>query len=153
MLRVSARALSVFCPHCQKRLSLESFTIVGAHPGKLLMTCGDILVAQTARLHLDIYAGSVVIHGKVRGTVHGSESVEVGPTGRVSGDIRAPRIIVHEGALIEGRCEMTRPAGSHQAVAEPPSQDSVVAEPEPAPPDHWSNVRPLPPPRNSTPPS
>jgi cytoskeletal protein CcmA (bactofilin family) len=101
--------MSVFCPHCQKRAPLESLTITGSHPGKTLMTCGDVLVAATARLHVELFASRVTIHGRVRGPVVANELVEVFPTGQVIGDISAPRLVVHDGAVIEGRCELIRP--------------------------------------------
>lgn len=108
MMRVSEKALSVFCPHCQNRLTLESLRITGSHPGKKLSTCGDILVEKTAQLHLELFACRITILGRVRGHVIATESVEVGPAGHVIGDIQAPKIVVREGALIQGRCEMTK---------------------------------------------
>ncbi|RIK69071.1 MAG: hypothetical protein DCC66_09375 [Planctomycetota bacterium] len=108
LMKVSARALSVFCPSCQKRVNLEDLRITGTHPGKVLMTCGDILIEPTARLNVDVFGRRVVVHGRVVGQVQANESVEIASTGRVNGDIRAPKIIVQEGAVISGRCEMVR---------------------------------------------
>jgi len=110
MMRVSAKAMSVFCPHCQKRAPLESLRITGSHPGRILATCGDIHIEPSARLNLDIYATHVFVNGRVRGGVSAGASVEVGPSGFVEGDIRAPKIIVRDGGVIQGRCEMTRKA-------------------------------------------
>lgn len=126
-MKVAARALSVFCPHCQKRASLEDLVIVGSHPGKSLMTCGDIRIERSARLHVEVYGNRVEIHGKLKGPVVANESVTVGATGHVVGDIRAPRITVMEGGLIEGRCEMTRVVES--PVAEAASHDIEVPTP------------------------
>lgn len=139
MMKVAARALSVFCPHCQKRASLEDLVIVGSHPGKSLMTCGDIRIERSARLQVDVYGNRVEIHGKLRGPVIANESVTVGATGHVVGDIRAPRITVMEGGLIEGRCEMTRVVET--PVVEADSTDSVAPAPTEEPP---STVRPRP---------
>ena len=124
MMKVPVRALSVFCPHCQKRANLESLVIVGSHPGKSLVTCGDIRIESSARLHVEVRATRVVIHGRIKGPVIASESVEVGPTGHVIGDIKAPRILVQEGAVIEGRCEMTR-APLQQAISIAPESAAI----------------------------
>lgn len=150
MLRVSRRVLSVFCPHCQKRLSLEDLTIVGSHPGRTLMTCGDVTVASSASLQLDVFGYRVVVLGRVKGNVTGEVSVEVGPGGRVVGDVRAPRVVVHEGGTLEGRCEMTRSLAAAaldqvaSATAESdvklPAAAEIPAEEEPG------DIRPLPPP-------
>lgn len=107
MMRVAARALSVFCPHCQKRVTLESLRIVGAHPGRSLVTCGDILVERSSQLNLEIKANNILIRGRVRGSVSASGILEVGETGRVIGDVRAQKVIVRDGGVIQGRCEMT----------------------------------------------
>ncbi|MFQ5501640.1 MAG: polymer-forming cytoskeletal protein [Phycisphaerae bacterium] len=109
MMRVAARALSVFCPHCHKRITLENLRIIGSHPGKTLATCGDILVEPSTTLNLEITANNVIVRGRVRGSIRANASVEVTPTGRVVGDVKAPKIIVREGGVIQGRCEMTAP--------------------------------------------
>lgn len=121
MMRVSARALSVFCPHCQKRASLESLRIIGSHPGKALATCGDIFIEATANLNLAVYANNVLILGCIRGPVFANETVEVGPSARVFGDIKACKIIVRDGALIEGRCVMTPPVSPQPDAGQPPA--------------------------------
>jgi len=126
-MRVSAKAMSVFCPHCQKRAPLESLRITGSHPGRTLSTCGDIHIEPTARLNLDIYATNVVVNGWVRGGVSAGASIEVGPQGFIVGDVKAPKIIVRDGGVIQGRCEMTRKA-MPPGVTAPPTHD----EPQPA---------------------
>lgn len=122
MMRVAARALSVFCPHCQKRVTLESLRIVGSHPGRTLSTCGDIIVEPASLLNLEITANNVVIRGRVNGSVVANGRLEVASTGQVYGNVKAARIIVEEGGIIQGRCEM---APSPQAVRRP------AQEPEP----------------------
>jgi cytoskeletal protein CcmA (bactofilin family) len=120
MMRVSTKAMSVFCPHCQKRAPLESLRITGAHPGRALFTCGDIHIEPTARLNLDIYATTVIVNGWVRGGVTAGQSIEVGATGYIIGDIKAPKIVVHDGGIIQGRIEMNRRAET-QHIAESPA--------------------------------
>ena len=123
MMKVSAHAFSVFCPHCQKRAPLENLRIVGAHPGRMLATCGDIHIERAARLNLAITANNVVVHGRVCGPVVANEVVEIGPTGQVVGDITAAKIVIHDGGMVEGRCEMTKrllPPARAQALAAAP---------------------------------
>ncbi len=122
MMRVSSRALSVFCPHCQKRISLENLRVVGSHPGKTLATCGDVVVEAGARLNLALMARNVLIHGTVRGPVTADETVEITSNGRVIGDVKAAKIVVRDGAAIEGRCEMVVP----QSPAAEPLEDEPM---------------------------
>ena len=69
----------------------------------------------------------LVIHGRVCGAVSAQESVVVGPTGRVIGDVRAPKIVVQDGGVIQGQCEVL----SRNAPTSPRPPDSVAAEPSP----------------------
>ena len=47
--------------------------------------------------------GSLVVHGRFKGSVHAKDRVEVSKTGTVEGEIHAPRLVVAEGARITGR--------------------------------------------------
>ena len=64
------------------------------------------------------FGSLVTIDGSVEGDLHGSESVVVNATGRVSGNIFAPRVGLVDGALFSGRIDMSsRPT----AAAKPPA--------------------------------
>jgi len=54
----------------------------------------------------DIKARVITIDGKIEGDLHGNESVVVHQTGRVTGNIFAPRVGIVEGAFFNGRIEM-----------------------------------------------
>lgn len=134
MMRVPGRALSIFCPHCQTRVELESLRITGSHPGRRLATCGDIVVERTGWLNAEVVATHVTVLGRVRGPVVASKCVEVGPLAQVIGDISAPKIVVHEGAVIQGNCRITRPVegqadeNTDPCQDEPSHEEDVVAE-------------------------
>ena len=130
-MRVAARALSVFCPHCQKRATLEDLRIVGSHPGRLLATCGNILIERTAILNLEVSGNNVVVRGRVCGSVSANETVEIGPTGRVIGDVRAAKIVVRDGGVIQGLCEVVT-QGPILGVAAGRSVQGRAAEPSQA---------------------
>lgn len=129
MMRVAARALSVFCPHCQKRVTLESLRIVGSHPGRTLATCGDITVEPASQLNIEITANNVIVRGRVNGPVNANGRLEVAATGQIYGNVRAARIKVEEGGIIQGRCEMT-PTPQVPSRAQPTSKPEHPTEPE-----------------------
>lgn len=116
-MRVAAKALSVFCPHCQKRATLENLRIVGTHPGRSLATCGDILVEAASQLNVEIVANNVKIKGRVNGHVSANECLEVESTGRIYGDVKAAKLIVRDGGVIQGRIEMIPTPGARSAHA------------------------------------
>jgi cytoskeletal protein CcmA (bactofilin family) len=85
----------------------------------------DIFIAEEAEIDAVVQAASVTVAGNVRGSIQCSDRFEVLPRGRVAGDVRAPVIVVHEGATIVGEISMsatseTRPStmivGSHRAA-------------------------------------
>ena len=144
MMRVPARALSIFCPHCQTRVELESLRITGSHPGRRLATCGDIVVETTGWLNAEVVATNVMILGRVRGPVVASKCIEVGPRAQVVGDISAPKIVVHEGAVIQGSCRMTRPVEEQGDSKADPGPGEHSCEEEVVP-DHADlRIRPQP---------
>jgi len=97
---------------------MENLRIVGSHPGKRLATAGDILVEASSRLQLDIVCNRITIHGRVKGSVSASESVEIGKTGQVIGDINAPKLVVDDGGSIQGRFKRTE---ADSAAAQEPA--------------------------------
>jgi cytoskeletal protein CcmA (bactofilin family) len=54
----------------------------------------------------DVHAQVVSIAGKVWGDVSAEARVELLPSGSVEGNIRAPKIVISEGAQFKGRVDM-----------------------------------------------
>lgn len=68
---------------------------------------GDVYVAEGASVAAEVRAGSVTVAGSLEGTVECSGRFEVLPSGRVSADVAAPKLVVHEGAIVVGNLRMT----------------------------------------------
>jgi cytoskeletal protein CcmA (bactofilin family) len=134
MMRVGAKALSVFCPHCHKRVAVESLRVSGAYPSKLLATCGDICVESAAKLNLDLIGDNIEILGRLNGNVQATGTVEVGAAALVVGNIEAAKIVVRDGGIIRGRCKLAQPRTpaaikSVEATATPLPTKQEVAQP------------------------
>jgi len=67
----------------------------------------SIFVAEGAEVDATLTADTVIVAGTSRGTVRASGKFEVLPSGRVAGDIQAPKLVVHEGAIMSGQLKMT----------------------------------------------
>jgi cytoskeletal protein CcmA (bactofilin family) len=67
----------------------------------------SIFVADGAEVDATLAAETVVVAGVSRGTVRARGKFEVLPTGRVAGDIHAPTLVVHEGAIMTGQLRMS----------------------------------------------
>ena len=66
----------------------------------------SILIAEEADVDAVIRAASVTVAGNVRGAVHCAERFEVLPHGKVAGEIHAPAIAIHDGAVVAGDISM-----------------------------------------------
>jgi cytoskeletal protein CcmA (bactofilin family) len=76
---------------------------------------GDVFIAEGANVNAELRAGSVTVAGTVEGSVECSGRFEVLPTGRVSANVAAPRLVVHEGAHVVGKLRMTTDGTSSQS--------------------------------------
>ncbi|MFQ5745104.1 MAG: polymer-forming cytoskeletal protein [Acidobacteriota bacterium] len=81
---------------------------------------GEIIIGEGGSVTAQLSARRIVIHGRLEGDAIGGEKVEVGATGHVEGDVRAPAVLFAEGAFFEGNVEMRR--------AQPEGEASVAAE-------------------------
>jgi cytoskeletal protein CcmA (bactofilin family) len=85
----------------------EDLLILGSVQGKIFLK--DSLVVDTsARVEADLETKTVEISGTVTGNVVASERVEIKNDGRVTGNIKAPRVTIADGALFRGSVEMER---------------------------------------------
>jgi len=71
---------------------------------------------------------SVVLRGKVNGNVSAKERIEIKSKGELFGDVRAPKLVVEEGATFVGKCEVNP---NKTFATPPPGAASTVKPPEP----------------------
>ena len=93
-----------------------SFECGGSLDGTIDIS-GDIVIGQGGTAKAQLKARRIAIEGRLQGDATGTEKVEVGASGHVEGDVRAPAVQFAEGAFFEGNVEMRRAEGS--PVAEP----------------------------------
>jgi cytoskeletal protein CcmA (bactofilin family) len=75
----------------------------------------------------EIHAKSVVVVGHVTGNVTGLERVEIQATGKVDGDVSAPKLIVAEGAQINGAVAMNSKSAS-QSASQPATKGAIGSD-------------------------
>lgn len=92
--------------------SSEDITIAGEVEGDVTVREHTLVIAPHARIRGNIVAQTVVVQGQVMGTIRAERKVEIGETGSVDGDIRAPRMVVAEGAALHGQLGVAASASS-----------------------------------------
>jgi cytoskeletal protein CcmA (bactofilin family) len=106
----------------------EDMVIEGQVEGKVDLPNNQLTVGANGKVTAEIHAKGVVIVGHVIGNVFGLERVEIQATGRVEGDIAAPKLSIAEGAQLDGTIQMAQkgsPAGAagSKAAAAPTAGD------------------------------
>lgn len=67
----------------------------------------DVRVGPTGVVKATIEAQSIVVCGEVVGDCIAAQRVELQATGRVTGNIKAPKIVIAEGAIFKGTSDMS----------------------------------------------
>jgi excisionase family DNA binding protein len=67
---------------------------------------GVLTIGQTASVTADIVGDSIIVEGKIRGKITAKISLELLPGCVIDGDIYPTRLIVSEGAILNGKCQM-----------------------------------------------
>jgi cytoskeletal protein CcmA (bactofilin family) len=89
--------------------SAEDLIINGRVEGTIEIGDHHLTVGAGGSVTAPLTARAITISGAVRGNVTARERIEVRATGSVHGDLRAPHIVVCEGAALKGRVT-TQPA-------------------------------------------
>ena len=97
----------------------EDLVVDGNVEGRIELPNNQLTIGSSGNVKADISAKSVVIIGKVAGNVTGVERVQIESTGSVSGDVRTPRLVVQEGATLNGSVEMGTPQTARVAPTGP----------------------------------
>mgnify|MGYP000714894884 CR=1 FL=1 len=65
-----------------------------------------VLIGRNGRAQCAIHAGTVVVGGVVKGDIVSTKKVVILSTGMVIGNISAPRLMVEDGVVLNGRCRI-----------------------------------------------
>jgi cytoskeletal protein CcmA (bactofilin family) len=66
----------------------------------------SLTIGETAVVTAQLKAAAIIVAGKVSGDIIATQRIEIRPSARVIGNLTAPILVVHEGALFEGHCSM-----------------------------------------------
>ncbi len=81
--------------------------IDGSVQGKIHVTSARVTVGPQGRVEAEIDAREIVVDGTVQGSLKATERLQLGASSRVSGNVRAPRLAIQDGARLRGKAETT----------------------------------------------
>ncbi|MFL5350489.1 MAG: polymer-forming cytoskeletal protein [Hyalangium sp.] len=117
----------------------EDLTVRGRVEGELTLS-KTLIVETTGVVKANVAVRNAIVSGVVVGNINATESVELTREGRMVGDIRAPRVIIVDGASFRGRVDMGEVEPGRVPASRP-----VVARPTVRP--GTAPARPMPPAR------
>lgn len=82
--------------------------IDGQFTGQISSEAGTLIVGSTGQVDANVIVAAAVINGTVNGDIIAAEKIELGRTARVVGNIQTPRLVMDEGAILEGGCSMLK---------------------------------------------
>jgi cytoskeletal protein CcmA (bactofilin family) len=74
--------------------------------GKVSLPEHTLTIGAQADVKADVAAKTVVVVGTITGRVSAKDKIDIRATGRITGDIVSPRLVVAEGGVLRGKVEM-----------------------------------------------
>jgi cytoskeletal protein CcmA (bactofilin family) len=83
---------------------------------------GELIVERQGVVEADIKTTTAVVAGSVKGNIDCSDKLILESTSQFEGNIKTKRLIIQEGAIFQGNCQMGAPAAP---AARPVSQNAA----------------------------
>jgi len=106
----------------------EDTVVEGRVEGRVTLRSHHLTIGANGDVQGEVSAKQVTVIGRVVGNVVASERIEVRESGRIEGDLSSPRLMVAEGAIINGTIAMKELAGSTGAPSRPQAKDPPPAK-------------------------
>lgn len=76
--------------------------------GSVSSEAGTLIIGNNGQVDANISVAAAMVNGSVNGDIVATEKLQLGRTARVMGNISSPRLIIEEGAILEGSCSMIK---------------------------------------------
>lgn len=97
--------------------SRESLYIEGELHGNLEMADHRLTVSREAKLGANVAAREIELMGAAQGDLQATSKITIRKGARLVGDLRAPGIVIEEGAYVKGRIEIVNSAAEEASSA------------------------------------
>lgn len=87
----------------------EDLYIDGEIEGTVELNENSLTVGPNGKVHADVAARSITIHGRLQGNVRAGERIEIRKTGSLEGDLSTSRIMIEDGAVFRGSIDIVKP--------------------------------------------
>lgn len=94
--------------HFAGKLYCKGATRIGGTIEGEVIAEGLLIVEEDAVINAAVKAEEIVVHGRMEGNLSVQKKIEMCATADVQADISTPNLLVHEGAIYNGRTTMKR---------------------------------------------
>lgn len=103
--RGHARGISVLADGCtfNGKMFLQGEARLSGKIEGIIVSNGVLIIEESAVVVGDVQGVKVLLCGKVEGSVKASQFLQLTSTCKVNGDLAAPRLVVDDGAQLNGR--------------------------------------------------
>jgi cytoskeletal protein CcmA (bactofilin family) len=101
------------------KVTLEGVARIEGHIEGEVIGEGTLIVGEGAEVKAKVRGASIIVHGHVVGDVVARERVEIRATGSITGNVTTPSLVMHEGGLLEGQCNMSKGSKDRSSTALP----------------------------------
>jgi len=99
--------------------------------GTVSSATGTLIIGTNGQVDANIAVAAAMINGTVNGDIIATEKLQLGRTARVMGNIQSPKLIVEEGAILEGSCSMLKARENREKTIAAATPPPVVEPPQP----------------------
>ena len=85
----------------------EDLEILGTVEGTVMLVNHRVAIGTGGIVKGQVHTGSVVVNGRIEGDVEATDVIEVCAGGFVGGNVKGPRVILHDGAIVIGGLDMS----------------------------------------------
>ena len=101
----------------------EDIVIHGRLEGDIKVK-GKVTIAASGELKGDVHARWVIVGGRVHGQIRADERAELLASASVQGNVNAPKVVIAEGAQLQGNVAMSASAASPTAPASKKAEEN-----------------------------
>lgn len=99
--------------------------------GTVSSATGTLIIGTNGQVDANIAVSAAMINGTVNGDIIATEKLQLGRTARVMGNIQSPKLIVEEGAILEGSCSMLKARENREKTIAAATPPPAVEPPQP----------------------
>ena len=88
----------------------EDLVISGRVEGSIVVDGHSVIVRAGADVVADIHASAIVVAGQVLGALKADKAIELQASAEIEGELAAPILKVHEGAVFNGKARTVKGA-------------------------------------------